>query len=70
VQEGNKWEIATGAPGALFWIMHNSELLPYKAYLPLKKTGLLKLDKKGRPVVYRYDHKGASPYGTLHRNLM
>ena len=68
--EGNKWKIATGAPGALFWIMHNSELLPYKAYLPLKKAGLLKLDKKGQPIIDRYGHKGTSPYGTLHRNLM
>ena len=49
VQNGTTWKVVAEAPDAFFWIMHNSELLPYKAYLPLKKAGLLKLDKKGGP---------------------
>jgi len=66
----NRWKSITTAPGAFFWILHNSEVLPYKAYLPLQKAGLLKLNKKGKPIIYRYDHKKTTPYGTIRRNLM
>jgi hypothetical protein len=69
-REGRTWKTIIHAPGTLFWIMGNSELLPYKAWVPLKDAELLELDEKGKPVVYRYGHKGASPYGKLRRNLM
>ena len=55
---------------AFFWAMSNKEILPYKAYLPLKKADLLQTDKRGKIIRYRYGHKIGSPYGELSRNLM
>jgi hypothetical protein len=59
-----------GALRAFFWTEANKEVLPYKAYLPLKRAGLLQTDKKGKLIRYRYGHKLGSPYGALGRNLM
>jgi hypothetical protein len=55
---------------AFFWAMNNKEILPYKAYLPLKKADVLQTNDKGKVILYRYGHKIGSPYGELSRNLM
>ena len=55
---------------ALFWARQHKQILPNKAYLPLKEADLLQTDKKGKIIMYRYDHKNGSPYGELSRNLM
>lgn len=64
------WNVIKGAPRAFFWIQRNKDLLPYKAYLPLEEADLLYMDEKGKPIMYRYKHDQASPYGALKRNLM
>lgn len=57
-------------PGALLWALKNKEIFPYKSYRPLEKLHLLETNKKGKVIMYRYDHKNGSPYGELRRNLM
>jgi hypothetical protein len=59
-----------GGLRALFWVMAHKQILPPKAYRPLEKAGLLKMDRKGKVIRYRYGHKLGSPYGALGRNLM
>jgi len=66
----NRWKAIATAPSAFFWILNHSEVLPYKAYVPLEKAGLLKRNSKGELIIYRYDYKKTTPYGTIHRNLM
>lgn len=70
VVEGNGWGTFYHAPYALLWIMGHKEIMPYKAYIPLMKAGLLELNKKGRPVFYRYGKKYSSPYGPLKDRIM
>ncbi len=55
---------------AFFWALSHKEILPYKAYIPLKEAGMLQTDSKGHIIRYRYNHKTQSPYGNLRRNLM
>ena len=70
VVEGNGWGTLYRAPHALFWLMGHKEVLPYKSYRPLEKAGVLQLDKKGKPIFYRYGHKASSPYGPLNEKIM
>lgn len=70
VADGNLWGTIFRAPHALFWLMRHKEVLPYKAYLPLKEAGLLRLDEKGKVIFYRYDYKASSPYGSLKEKIM
>lgn len=60
----------TQAPYAAFWALTHQEILPYKAYLPLKRADMLRKDEKGNIIRYRYGHKLTSPYGDINRNVM
>ena len=62
--------MALRTPHAIFWIMNNKDVLPYKGYRPLEKADVLQRDKKGKTIFYRYDHKDASPYGPIKENIM
>ena len=70
VVEGKDWKAFFEAPYALTWLINHKEVLPYKAYLPLKKAGLLQLNKKGKIIFYRYNYKETSPYGPLREKIM
>jgi hypothetical protein len=70
VNEGNTWGSIYNAPYALFWFLGHKEIMPYKAYIPLKNAGLLELDKHGKPVFFRYGLKESSPYGPLKDRIM
>lgn len=70
MEDGSTWDSVRYAPYALYWLFGHEEILPYKSYIPLHNAGLLQTDKKGRPILFRYEYKKASPYGNLKRNLM
>lgn len=70
MEQGSTWDSVRYAPYALYWLFGHEEILPHKSYIPLQKAGVLQTDKKGRPILFRYEYKKASPYGNLKRNLM
>lgn len=70
VTEGKGWATFYDAPYAFFWFLSHKQIMPYKAFIPLKKASLLKLDEKGRPVYYRYGKEYSSPYGPLKDRIM
>lgn len=70
VNEGKGWATFYDAPYAFFWFMGHKQIMPYKAYVPLKNAGLLQLNKKGRPIFYRYGKAYSSPYGPLKDRIM
>lgn len=70
LMEGRTWAATVDAAPALYWLMKNSSVLPYEAYLPLKEADMIQTDSKGKMIMYRYGHEIGTPYGKLSRNLM
>jgi hypothetical protein len=70
VNEGNGWATFYNAPYAIFWYMGHKEIMPYKAYVPLKNVGLLEMKKRNKPLFYRYGKAYSSPYGPLKDRIM